>query len=85
MGFIKFLSKMGKYKIIQIRNECISCGACAAACPKFWEMAEDGKALPKGGKKKGDNYELEIEEKDLACNKEAEEVCPVQIIKIEKK
>ncbi len=76
---------MGKYKIIQIRNECISCGACAAACPKFWEMAEDGKAIPKGGRKKGENYELEIEEKDLPCNKEAEEVCPVQIIKIEKK
>jgi len=26
-----------------------------------------------------------IDEKDLSCNKEAEDVCPVQVIKIEKK
>lgn len=73
-------------KITQDHNGCIGCGACAAVCPDFWEMNEkDGKAVPikcqfEEGK---DTYEFEVEEKDMSCNKEAAEVCPVQVIKIE--
>jgi len=64
------------YTIKQDREKCIGCGACAATCPENWEMKSDGKAKPKKTK---------IEKKDLACNKEAESVCPVQIIHIESK
>lgn len=70
-------------KIIHQREKCIGCGSCVALCPKFFEMAEDGKAILKGGKKaeKENYYELEIEK--LECAKEAESACPVEIIKIE--
>jgi ferredoxin len=71
-------------KIIQEREKCIGCGSCASLCPKFWEMAEDGKSKLIGAKKNPEtgNEELEIEE--VGCNREAANACPVQIIHIEK-
>jgi len=55
-----------------------------AICPKFWQMAEDGKSKlqnsvpnPKTG-----NYELETE--NQGCNQAAADSCPVTIIHIEK-
>ena len=69
---------MPKFKIVQDREQCIGCGACVAACPKFWEMGDDGKSELKGSKQKGKSFELEVA--SLDCNKEAAEVCPVQII-----
>ena len=62
-------------KITQERGKCIGCGACAAVCGEFWEMRDDGKAGLKGGKD-------EIEVKDAGCNKEAENVCPVNCIHV---
>ncbi len=77
---------MDKHKVIHIRNGCIGCGACAAVCPEFWEMGDDGLANLKGGKPVGENWELEIStEENRACNQEAADVCPVQVIKVEKK
>ena len=73
---------MAKFKIEYPRPECIGCGACAAVSPDYWEMMDDGKSSIKGGKKAGENEEKEIEEKDLATNKEAAESCPVDIISI---
>jgi ferredoxin len=73
---------MAKYKIEHDRPNCIGCGACAAVAGNFWEMADDGKSSIKGGKKVGDKEEKEIEEKDLASNKEAAESCPVNVISI---
>lgn len=69
-------------KIILQRQKCIGCGSCAALCPKFFEMAEDGKSTLKGGKKneKTGKFELEIKEPD--CAKEAEMACPVEVIKV---
>jgi len=58
------------FKIIVDKEKCIGCGACAAQCDNF-EM-KDGKAVAK-----------EKEVKELGCNKDAEEVCPVDAIKIE--
>lgn len=62
---------MAKVKISQDRDACIGCGACVAACPDNWEMADDGKSRPK-------KTELD----DVGCNKQAEEVCPVQCITV---
>lgn len=69
-------------KIIQEHEKCIGCGSCVAVCPKYWQMSDNGKATPIGGKvdQKSGNYELKIEK--IECNQEAVDVCPVQCIKI---
>ena len=72
-------------KIVQKYKDCIGCGACVAVCPDFWEMNEkDGNARPKQGKKnsKTGDYEFEVKKNKIGCNKDAIEICPVQIIKI---
>lgn len=71
---------MAGFKIVHERENCIGCGACAASCPAYWEMANDGKSKLKGSKAKGANFELEV--KELGCNKDAADVCPVNIIHI---
>lgn len=72
-------------KIKHEREKCIGCGTCAALCPKYFEMADDGKAHligsasqnpPTGGE------ELEVEKLDSAQS--AVDACPVQCIHIEK-
>jgi ferredoxin len=74
-----------KYKVIHLRGECISCGACAAICPDYWEMDDEGISHLKGSEQKGEKWEREIStEEARACNQEAVEVCPVGIIKLEK-
>lgn len=55
------------------KDECIGCGSCAAVCPDFFEMSDDGKANFKGK-----------EVNDLGCIKEASEICPVNAIQIKK-
>jgi ferredoxin len=65
-------------KIIHEREKCIGCGSCAALCPKYWEMAQDQKSKLLKAK----NYELEI--KEVGCNQEAADSCPVQCIRVEK-
>lgn len=72
-------------KIIQNNDECIGCGSCAMLCPKFWEMDyEKGKAFLKGAQKNKATGEYELEAKDIDCNKDASDACPVGIIRIEK-
>jgi len=65
-------------KIIQEHEKCIGCGSCVAICPKYWEIADDGKAKLVGSK----GEELEVDE--VGCNQEASDACPVQCIKIQK-
>ena len=64
-------------KIIHDRDACIGCGACAAVCPGYWVMADDGKSDLKGAKKDV------LEVKEAGCNKEAAQGCPVNCIHIE--
>ncbi len=75
---------MVKYKVLQYKDECISCGACAAICPEYWEMDDEGVAVLKESVKVDDHWELIITSEDgRAQNQEAADACPVQIIKIE--
>jgi len=68
-------------KVIQEREKCIGCGSCAALCPNYWEMAEDGKSRLKNSTQNAEgNYELEVE--NIGCNQEAADACPVQIIHV---
>lgn len=70
-------------KIILEREKCIGCGSCAVSCPKFFEMADDGKSTLIGSEKNTeDNDELEVN--DIECAQEAVDACPVQIIHIVK-
>lgn len=76
---------MVKIKIIHQKKECISCGACAAISPEYWEMDEEGLSHLKGSKIVDDHEELVINSHEAAAeNQEAADVCPVQIIKLEK-
>jgi len=71
-------------KIIHQRPKCIGCGSCVAVCPGFFELdTKDGLANLKTSKRLGDGSE-ELEVNKVGCIKEAADVCPIQIIKIEK-
>lgn len=77
---------MVKHVITHQKDQCISCGACAAITPDFWQMDEEGMAHLKGSKKVGDHWELEIDSEEArATNQEAADVCPVNIISVKKK
>lgn len=60
---------MAKYKIEFFKDKCIGCGACTSVCPDNWEM-------------KGDKSHPIKAVSDLPCNKEAEDICPAQAIKV---
>ena len=64
-----------KYKMVKVsvdKETCIGCGACVAICSNF-DMGDDGKAYP---------IKKEIDD-NISSNKDAEETCPVDAIKVE--
>ena len=65
---------MTKYKIAYDKETCIGCQNCVSVCPDNWEKNGD-KVNPK---------KIYIENKAFMDNKEAEDVCPVEAIKIKK-
>lgn len=80
-----------KYRIVFERKNCIGAAACAAVAPEFWIMKDDGKADLVGAKTdENGNQVLIVAESQLskegknvlALNKDAAEVCPVQVIHI---
>jgi len=72
---------MAKIKITYKRAECIGSGACAAADPKNFIMAEDAKADLTNSNNIGDDvWEVEMEENTAVI--EAAKACPVLVIKI---
>ncbi len=77
---------MPEHKIIHFKEQCISCGACAAINPDFWELDEQGLAHLKGSTKVDGHWDLDIKtEQERASNQEAADVCPVNIIHVKKK
>ena len=63
------------------KDKCIGCGSCSAMCPKYFEMAEDGRSHIKGATSQN-LEELEVEK--IECAESAAESCPVQCIHIER-
>jgi len=63
---------MDKFKINFDKGACIGCNACVSVCNNW--VADDDKVKPK---------KTIISEKELKNNKEAENICPVNAIKIE--
>lgn len=79
---------MAKHVVQHFKKDCISCGACAAIAPDYWEMDNDstGLASLKEAHPIEGRWEKEIDtEEARAINQEAADVCPVNIIKIQKK
>jgi len=56
------------------REGCISCGLCAELCPKVFRMADDGLA---------EAYTDPVPEAEEKAAVEAQESCPVSVIKVE--
>ena len=77
---------MEPHKVVHFKKDCISCGACAAISPDYFEMDDEGLAELKGSTIVDDHQELDINtEEAKAMNQEAADVCPVQIIHVKKK
>ncbi len=80
-----------RYRVVYDKKACIGAAACAAVAPEFWEMQEDGKAHLIGSTEDEQGREVLVVTENhlsdkvknaLALNKEAAEVCPVQVIHI---
>jgi ferredoxin len=77
---------MAKYRIEFDREACIGALACNAVAEKFWPRSEDGKVDLAGAtfNEETKKWELIIDDADYEVNKEAAEVCPVEVITITK-
>ncbi|MBI2146223.1 ferredoxin [Candidatus Woesearchaeota archaeon] len=79
---------MDKHVVQHFKKDCISCGACAAIAPEYWEMDSDANGFSslKEAKPIDGHWEREFDtEEARAMNQEAADVCPVNIIHVKKK
>jgi ferredoxin len=71
-------------KVVHFKKDCISCGACAAISPEYWEMDEVGLAQLKEGTSINEHWEKDIDlnvaPQEKNFHQEAADVCPVNII-----
>jgi len=67
------------------RHKCIGCGSCNEVAPSRWVMNEsDGKSDLIEGVKSKNFYHLSTTDDEHEENQEAAELCPVNIIRVEK-
>jgi len=67
------------------RPKCIGCGSCNEVAPSRWVMNDvDGKSDLLEGKQKKEIYHLIASNDEFEENQEAAELCPVNIIRVEK-
>jgi len=74
---------MAEVKVVQEREKCISCGACAVLAPDFWELDEEGKSQFRNPAVTN-SITLDVGEQELRSIIEAAEACPVNCIHIHK-
>lgn len=75
-------AKTIKMKIKLERLKCIGCGSCVAVCAAHFEMDEENLSHLKDSARDAEGNE-EKEDAEIDCVKDAAEICPVQIIKVE--
>ncbi|NOZ47534.1 MAG: ferredoxin [Chlorobi bacterium] len=67
------------------RNKCIGCGSCNEVAPSRWVMNEkDGKSILLESKPSKSFFHLTVGDEEFNENIEAAELCPVNIIRVEK-
>jgi ferredoxin len=72
-------------RITQQRIKCIGCGNCVEVAQNNWIMNDaDGKADLIGAENNKGFYTIISSDDDYEPNFEAQQICPVKIIKVEK-
>jgi len=72
-------------RITHQRSKCIGCNYCVEVAPSRWYMNDtDGKSSLIEAKEKKGNFTAIITDDEYEENIEAAEICPVNIIKVEK-
>ena len=72
-------------RISHHRIKCIGCNYCVEAAPNTWKMEEaDGKAILQNATNKKGFYIVVTGDDEYQANKEAADICPVKIIRVEK-
>lgn len=72
-------------RITHQRSKCIGCNYCVEVAPSRWYMNDtDGKSSLIEAKEKKDIFIAIITDDEYEENIEAAEICPVNIIKVEK-
>ena len=74
-------------RIFHYREKCIGCYYCVEVAPQRWQMdEEDGKSSLKEGIKRKNYYEVVIwDDSEYESVKEAADLCPTGVIRVEKK
>ena len=66
------------------RKKCIGCGSCSEVASSRWKLNEnDGKSDLIGSTKRKEMFIAIVGNDEFDENKEAEEICPVKIIRVE--
>ncbi len=73
---------MSKYKIEIDREDCIACGTCYSLDTEHFESDEDGKGQLINGQTDETISTRTFEDNNVDQAKEAEDSCPVSVIKI---
>jgi len=72
-------------RISHQRAKCIGCNYCIEVAPNSWYMDEsDGKARLKESVEKKGIFVARFTDDEYEANVEAQNICPVHIIKVEK-
>ncbi len=72
-------------RILHLRRKCIGCNGCVEADPTRWAMSrKDGKSILIGAQENKGIFQLITEVDDFETAVMAAEICPVNIIKVEK-
>jgi ferredoxin len=71
-------------RITHHRVKCIGCNYCVEVAPSRWVMDnQDGKSILVNSKSKKEIYICITGNDEFEANREAAEICPVKIIKVE--